>query len=341
MNLKSNKESAECVGLWLAEGDNKCHNEITFTNNEFGLIQFFHKNILNLFSKYDFRTRLYIYSPNKQIVKTNLKVDKINNYIDKRANKPYYIWRLASVNLNKQWKEIVGEYKTNPHFYSDILRGFFAGEGNIKAGSHNNRTIRIAQKKYLFLEKILSYFDIEFTYRIRERAYCITGKPNWDKLAEIKIANLHQLKKQKFWEVYNSFKEEHYKTGFLKSAVSKTLINPITTRNLSQKFSRSLARIQEILIGLKKQGNAFNFRIGNVDYWTKNPNDLLISKLKKSYLSLLNSPKSTTELAKKFKVCFKSSYNRLKELEKLGLTERLENKKWIKKQTKKKILVIQ
>ena len=32
------KEIAECVGLWLAEGDNKTTAEVTFTNNCFELI---------------------------------------------------------------------------------------------------------------------------------------------------------------------------------------------------------------------------------------------------------------------------------------------------------------
>lgn len=40
INNNFNKQTAECVGLWLAEGDNKCSNEITFTNNEITLICF-------------------------------------------------------------------------------------------------------------------------------------------------------------------------------------------------------------------------------------------------------------------------------------------------------------
>ncbi len=32
---------AECVGLWLAEGDNKSRGEITFTNNCYELIKHF------------------------------------------------------------------------------------------------------------------------------------------------------------------------------------------------------------------------------------------------------------------------------------------------------------
>ena len=54
-----NKEVVECVGLWLAEGDKKTHGEITFTNNCFDLIQYFHKTILKLFKNHYFNVRIY------------------------------------------------------------------------------------------------------------------------------------------------------------------------------------------------------------------------------------------------------------------------------------------
>ena len=150
-----NKEIAECVGLWLAEGDDKCNNEITFTNNQFELIEFFHKNIKKLFSNHKFNIRIYVYTPTGENVAVPLEVTKINSYIDERATKPYYIWRLASVELNKKWKNIAELYKNNPTFYPDILRGFFAGEGSIKSCSHNSRSVMISQLPSIFLEKIL------------------------------------------------------------------------------------------------------------------------------------------------------------------------------------------
>ena len=58
-----NKEIAECVGLWLAEGDNKSNSEITFTNNEFSLVQFFHDTLTQVFSHHKFNVRIYIYFP--------------------------------------------------------------------------------------------------------------------------------------------------------------------------------------------------------------------------------------------------------------------------------------
>ena len=50
--------------------------------------------------------------------------------------------------------------------------------------------------------------------------------------------------------------------------------------------------------------------------------------------------RTTSEFANNFKVVYRSSNNRLKELEKLGLVRRLENKKWIKHSTIKKLKVV-
>ena len=45
MVLVCDKEKlAECVGLWLAEGDRKTLYEITFTNNYWDLIKFLSRN---------------------------------------------------------------------------------------------------------------------------------------------------------------------------------------------------------------------------------------------------------------------------------------------------------
>lgn len=330
INNNFNKQIAECVGLWLAEGDSKCNNEITFTNNEFSLIKFFHENIKKIFSNYQFKIRIYVYSSDGKNINVLIKVDKVNIYTDKRATKPYYIWRLASVSLNRKWKNLVEEYKNNPKYYSDILRGFFAGEGNIKSSSHNSRVIRISQKKCLLLEKLLEYFNIEFKYRKENRSYNITHKPNWDRLAKIHIADLHPIKKEKFWRVYYEFKEEHYKSNYLKNSIFKLLIKPYLPLELAIKFNRSKARIQEILIDLKKERKINNFRVGSVSYWIRNDqNIVIISKLKKKYLNfIVKSNKTTKEIANYFKVNDKSSFGRLKELQKLGLVRRNKDKMW-------------
>ncbi|MBS3104853.1 winged helix-turn-helix transcriptional regulator [Candidatus Woesearchaeota archaeon] len=337
-----NKEIAECVGLWLAEGDDKCNNEITFTNNQFELIEFFHKNIKKLFSNHKFNIRIYVYTPTGENVAVPLEVTKINSYIDERATKPYYIWRLASVELNKKWKNIAELYKNNPTFYPDILRGFFAGEGSIKSCSHNSRSVMISQLPSIFLEKILNYLKIDFNYNSGNRSYFITHWDNWEKLANIKVADLHTIKKEKFWRIYSEFKERHYKSHHIKNSLLKMLIYPYMTSELAIKFNRTEARLQDVLIDLKEKGIINNFRSGSKSYWIRRDQHIIIiSKLKLSYLNyLVDSNKSTMEIAKYFNVDFKSSFRRLKELEKLDLVKRNSDKKWKRLNSHKKVIVL-
>ncbi|MBI3037142.1 hypothetical protein HYY73_05345 [Candidatus Woesearchaeota archaeon] len=82
---------AECVGLWLAEGDNKSENEITFTNNCWKLVEFFHRNVRRLFVRHKPKIRIYIYQPNKNKTRISLKRVQVNYYLDERATKPYFI----------------------------------------------------------------------------------------------------------------------------------------------------------------------------------------------------------------------------------------------------------
>ena len=163
----TNKEIAECVGLWLAEGDNKTNYEITFTNNCFDLVILFHNVIKLLYNGKKFRPRLYSYSKDK----SNLKVLSgviTRDYIDSRARKPYYIYRLGSVKSISGWKKLVMEYKNDSGYCFDVLRGFFAGEGNIKVGERN-KMIRIAQKQPVeFVDKILNNLGIRYFFSFRE-----------------------------------------------------------------------------------------------------------------------------------------------------------------------------
>ena len=135
---------AECVGLWLAEGDNNSTLEITLTNNCLKIITYFHSLMKDLFQ--DIKPRIYVY----RTCKDNSKKFSLNNvkfryYIDNRANKNYYIYRIANVKLVKTWHNLVKKTKLKKHLYIHILRGFFAGEGNLKEGSHKNSTVRISQ----------------------------------------------------------------------------------------------------------------------------------------------------------------------------------------------------
>ncbi|MAG40152.1 hypothetical protein CMI41_04255 [Candidatus Pacearchaeota archaeon] len=333
---------AECVGLWLAEGDNKTRMEITFTNNCWPLIDHFFKTIKKIFNIENFRFRIYTYTPNGSKVQIPIKGIRKRYYLHKRATKPYFILRLASVEIVKEWKKIVRDTLANKDFSPYVLRGFFAGEGNIHSGAHNNRVLRIAQgirKKYI--EDLLNQIGItKYSFYAPKRYYLIWNKKNWDIFAKLKIADLHPDKKERFWRLYSSFKEEHYSPNYLIEEVYKNLNSPKTTRELAKIYKRSFARLQDVVILLKKQGRISNFQIGSVSYWTKDENELIISKIKKKYLEFSKSPRLTFEFSKKFKVDWQSSNRRLKELEKLELVRRREDKKWIKTQAKKKITVI-
>ena len=95
-----------------------------------------------------------------------------------------------------------------------------------------------------------------------------------------------------------------------------------------------------MLVLLKKEGQTKNYRVKSVDYWTKNSNLIIISSVKDKYLNLLTKEKTTAELANNMDVDWKSSFKRLRELERLNLIELDENKKWKKIPTEKKIWVI-
>lgn len=211
------KELAECIGLWLAEGDSKTKAEVTFTNNCIELILFFQK-VINGIYKGDNKPRLYIYSPTKRKPIHNFEgFKKINYYIDKRANKPYYIYRLADVKFVKIWKKLVNQIKKEPKYYADILRGIFAGEGNIHhiPQCHNHRSIRIACKpRDKFIEKLLIYFKISYKYNEDHREFIICGK-SLNKTYDINIALLHPKKQYKFKNMIFSVKEKNYPQSYL------------------------------------------------------------------------------------------------------------------------------
>lgn len=340
-SLALNNKVAECVGLWLAEGDTKTKLELTFTNSCWNLIDLFYKTINKIFRNYSYTPRIYVYSKDKEKVKIPYKNCVVKYYIHKRATKPYFILRFASVKMVKEWKQIVQEVLKDKKLFRFILRGLFAGEGNVYMGSHNRRILRISQKEEKeFINRILNELGLYFYFEKGNRNYVIYRKPTWDIFAKFKLADLHPLKKERFWRIYYSFKEEHYPTNYLIKEIFSILDEPITARELSEKFKRSFARIQDVLILLKKQDKIFNFRAGSIDYWTKDRDLIIISKLKKNYLLFLDRPKYTSECAKHFKVCWKSSYRRLKELGKLNLTRRESDGRWVKLPAKKKTLII-
>ena len=335
------KRVAECCGLWLAEGSTTSKSEITFTNNCFELIDLFYKTINRLFKGYEYNPRIYVYSADGSKIELPYKNIIIKYYTHKRATKPYFIFRIASVELIKKWKEEIKNCLDRKELYAYILRGFFAGEGNVHTGKRSVRVLRISQgKPKKFIDNLLKEFGIKFSFETGNRNYILSGKSNWDIFAKFKLADLHPNKKEKFWRAYNSFKEEHYAKNYIIQNILPILDKPHTARQLSQIFNRSMARIQDVLIELKKQSKINNFRVRSIDYWTNDLELIIISKIKNQYLLFLDYPKETSEFAKYFKVDWKSSFRRLKELESLGLLRREEGKKWIKLLPQKKIQVV-
>ena len=336
---KFNQKIAECVGLWLAEGDNKTTREVTFTNNSFELIQFFHEIMKNIFENNgNFRPRLYSYS-NQGKITLNLNNVQKREYTDIRARKPYYIYRFASVELHKLWKKRVIETCNNKNYQLDVLRGFFAGEGNVKNGKRS-KVLRIAQKnRKIYFEKIFHDLNLKFMFSARGRSYVIWNKSSWDVFANHKLADLHPIKKKQFWNTYNSFQEEHYSKNYLKEKIYDDLLLPKKAINFATKYNRSMVRISEVLGQLKKERLALFFKVNSTCYWVKSScKVVIISKIKNQYLKVLKEPKTTTDIAKYFSVCFRSANNRLKELERLELVEK-RAKLWHKKAPMKKVIV--
>jgi len=332
---------AECVGLWLAEGDSKTDYEITLTNNCWSIITHFHSLMEDLFK--DISPRIYVYFPNKELIR-KMKSGNIRfrYYVDNRATKPYYIYRIANAKLIKIWKNMVENVKQEL-FFKHILRGFFAGEGNIKIGSKRERLVRISQgKRNEFLEKILRYFDIGFRYDSSHRQYEISNRKNLEKIDKLGVTLLHPEKRIKFDELIKSYKQYHYPRRYLKSAVRSLMKNHkefYTSRELSYIFKRDVSRIQMILTQLKSDGDITNFRVCSKDYWIGNSGIILISNIKQRILDSLELPKKTSEISNETNKSWKATYRRLLELENLNLVRR-HNYLWHKIPLKKEVRVI-
>jgi hypothetical protein len=336
------------VGLWLAEGDDKTSYEITFTNNCIELVKYFRLTIETLFKEESFNPRIYVYKPTSSwdISLEDFSNCKINYYVDERANKPYLLYRIGSVKLNTLWKQIVQNTLTDTNNDVDILRGFFAGEGNIKYVKHSkvqgySYTLRIAQGTRLdWLEKIFDRLKLKYKYAPRERNYCIVGRIFWDIFAKNTIPDLHPIKKERFYEVYSKFKEYHYSHNYLKEEVYKKLDKPLTFRDFSE-FGRKLTTIQDVLQTLHNEKRIKQFKVHSKTYWIQSTSTIIIiSDVKMKYLELLKTSKKTTaELASIFKVNWKSAHKRLLEMQTLGLVSQIKNA-WQSTTANKEIIVL-
>jgi hypothetical protein len=338
--MKFEEQIAQCTGLWLAEGDSVSKSEITLTNNNPELILLFHKTLTKLFNPKN-PPRVYVYSPSVKM-KPTLPLDIIHkHYVDGRANKSYYIYRVADVNIVNQWQSMTLNITQNVHFFKNILQGFFAGEGNIKfIKKSKSRIIRISQGQINpLLEKILNYFQIDFIYSPKERAYIISKRENLERLVKIDIGILHKIKNKKLIEMIETYKQYHYPKNHLKKELLKILNKPFTSKQLSHLFKRSQSRITRVLVSLNKENKIKKFRINSVTYWVNiNQNIIIISKRKQQILQLLNKSQKTSDISKILKITWKSTFKRLKELERLNLVKN-SNNLWYKVKTNKEVIV--
>jgi len=300
--MKITREILYCVGLWLAEGDSKSTGELTFTNNSLELVLLFQETISKVYSGSN-QPRLYVYSATGVKYFENLPpFKKINYYIDSRANRPYYIYRLGDVSFLKIWKELVNSAIEEEKYYVDILIGIFAGEGNIKhqPNHHNSRNIRISAKKEegkQIIEKILFFLNIPIKYDRSHRAYWISGR-TLDKIYTLEICKLHPEKAHKFLKMIESRKEMHYSPGELKKIILNSLYEFKTTKELSKTFGRSEIRISEVLQELKKEGKVDYIKRAGTFFWSQiGIKNKLIKQNKINILTNLSS--NYTEIGRK------------------------------------------
>ena len=324
------KEIAECVGLWLAEGDHKTKREITFTNNCFELILFFHEIISSLYSGNN-QPRLYTYSPTTRIFFSKLENLILKNYMDLRANRTYHIYRLADTKFLIYWKDLVAKYQEEKDFYPEILRGIFAGEGNVKHDfeNKNSHNLRIASGvRDSFIEKLLLYFGVPVKFDAKHRMYWITGGSLY-LLDKINIASLHPEKEAKFRKMINSVKEKHYSQGELKRIVLSKLDVFRKTKDLALELNKSELGILEVLTELKNEQKIDNLKINGVSFWgNKELKEKHFSQEKLRILHNLKKYPSITQMSKAIDIYRKSITSRLEKYKQEGLVVRLDKNHW-------------
>lgn len=336
----THKQIAECVGLWLAEGDNKTANEVTFTNNCLELVLFFHQNISRIYLGKN-QPKLYIYSSTDRILITELNGLRIKNYVDLRGNKNYYIYRLADTEFVKEWKKLVEEAKQNQELWPEILRGIFAGEGNVKHDLENNnsRNIRIAAgKRNEFIENLLLFFQVPIRYDSGKRQYWISGR-SLNNLGALNIASLHPEKAAKFRKMINSVKENHFSPYELESILLSKLAVFKKTCDLAKEVNRSEVRVLESLRQLKSNGKIDCLKVNGEWAWIrKELKEKYVEEEKCKILGNLKKYNSVTQLSKGIGIYRKAITKRLKEYQRDDLVVRINRNHW-KMTEKGKIIV--
>lgn len=315
---------AEAVGLWIAEGDRATDGEITFTNASRCLVRQFFEVLCCVFPDYVDRIRLYVYSDTGEGQPFDIPVRTVRRYQDERANRPYAILRLASVDCLREWRRLYDELLADKTAHPDLLRGIFAGEGTVHISSRNSRTLRIAQLKSSLLERLLKSCGFSYSYYPPSRTYEVSKRHQWDLAAEMDLCGLHPAKAADFKQAYAEFIEYHYPKGFLERAVLKDLHKPYTAQQLADKYDRSRARLSEVLGVLRKKGFVKKFGVLQTTYWLNSRVDkIVISSRKDAYLQAVASSgcRSTADVASYLNTDHSNASRRLRELQCLGLLD--------------------
>ncbi len=333
-------ELAECVGLWLAEGDSKTIREVTFTNNNIELIFFFHKVISELYSGSN-KPKIYVYSPSPRKLFDAIGKIRIKYYQDRRANRTYYIYRLADTIFNEKWRKIVEQTKKCSDFYPEILRCIFAGEGNIKHDlkNGNSRMVRIANKECnAYIEMLLDHFDIKFKYISSHRCYWISAS-QLEILDRINIAALHSEKEAKFRNMINSVSRKSYSRDESKLKLLSMMNEFHRTRELADKLNIADLEILIILRELKREGKINCIRKDDRNtYWSRiDLVDNFVLGRKRDILKEVDTFKSINDVAKATNIYRKTVSRRLRLLENEGLVENI-NGMWIRTMAGNKLI---
>jgi len=325
--------TAQAVGLWLAEGDKRALYVVTFTNNQPCLIAFFHRVVSRLLQP-SILPRIAVYLPSPDSSYANpVKPAHYRTYVDNRANRPYYIYRIYGAMLVKKWRLIVRRICKNESNYRPVFQGFFAGEGNVKEGSHGSRAVRIAQgKPNQFVEKMLNHFGITYDYG-GHREYTVCGRANLEKFLDLELTILHPSKYKRFMNMMETFRQRHYRRHALEELVFARLGVPMTTKELASEFCRSTSRLKQVLRNMKARGIVRMYHVNSLCYWVRtDTRSIVISKQKMKILQLLEIGQRVRQLAANLGRNHKAVRHRLHELERLGLVG-FQNPFWVRKQT--------
>ena len=325
--------TAQAVGLWLAEGDKRALYLVTFTNNQPCLIAFFHRVASRVLQPSSL-PRVAVYLPSTDTPYAQpVRPAHYRTYVDNRANRPYYIYRIYGAVLAKKWRLIVRKICKNESNYRPIFQGFFAGEGNVKEGSHGSRAVRIAQgKPNQFVEKMLNHFGITYDYG-GHREYTVCGRANLEKFLDLELTILHPSKYKRFMNMMATFRQRHYRKHALELLVFARLRVPMTTKELASGLGRSTSRLNQVLRKMKARGIVRMYHVNSLYYWVRaDTRTTVISKQKMRILQLLEIGQRVRQLAASLGRTDKAVRHRLHELEHLGLVG-FQNPFWVRKQT--------